>query len=122
MIAEQKVRYVLDIHGMSAHHGVDICVSTGGTATDTLTDVLCGFFADAGLSYSINEPFLPVVQVQFGLTHPRQAPGHFNWSLHLIAATLTVTQGQPERCYTRSTGLLHACILRRVPEQVIYAQ
>ena len=57
MIAEQKVRYVLDIHGMSAHHGVDICVGTGGTATDTLTDVLCGFFADAGLSYSINEPF-----------------------------------------------------------------
>jgi hypothetical protein len=57
MIAEQKVRYVLDLHGMSSRYGVDICVGNGGTATDALTDVLCGFFTDAGLSYSINEPY-----------------------------------------------------------------
>lgn len=57
MIAGREVNYVLDLHGMSAHHGVDVCAGNGGTAPDMLTEDLCGFLTDAGLSYSINKPF-----------------------------------------------------------------
>jgi len=57
MIIELEVNYVLDIHGMDARHGVDICVGNGGTAPDTLTNDLYRLLAGVGLSCSINKPF-----------------------------------------------------------------
>jgi hypothetical protein len=57
LIDTGSVRSVLDIHGMSAGHGMDVCVGNGGVVPDRSTGELGRLLDEAGLTWALNVPF-----------------------------------------------------------------
>ena len=51
------VHTVVDLHGMAAHHGLDVCIGIGDDTPDEPIERLCGLLDEAGLSWDVNEPF-----------------------------------------------------------------
>ena len=56
-IKSGAVHTVVDLHGMAAHHGLDVCIGIGNDAPDELIERLCGLLDEVGLSWGMNEPF-----------------------------------------------------------------
>lgn len=57
-LIEQGVAHtVVDLHGMAAHHRLDVCIGIGNDTPDESIEHLYKLLDAAGLSWGINEPF-----------------------------------------------------------------
>lgn len=57
LIKAGTVHTVLDLHGMSRQHGLDVCIGVGNDTTNSAATTLTGLFRDAGLSIGLNKPY-----------------------------------------------------------------
>jgi hypothetical protein len=57
LIESGSVHTVVDLHGMAAHHGLDVCIGIGDDTHDETIALLCRLLDTAGLSWGVNEPF-----------------------------------------------------------------
>ena len=57
LIESGSVHTVVDLHGMAAHHELDICIGIGDDMPGETVERLCGLLDTAGLSWAVNKPF-----------------------------------------------------------------
>lgn len=57
LIESGSVHTVVDLHGMAAHHELDICIGIGDDMPGETVERLCRLLDAAGLSWAVNKPF-----------------------------------------------------------------
>jgi len=57
LIESGSIHTVVDLHGMAAHHELDVCIGIGDDMPGETVEHLCRLFDTAGLSWAVNKPF-----------------------------------------------------------------
>ena len=57
LIEQGAVHTVVDLHGMAAHHELDVCIGIGDDMPGETVERLCRLLDTAELSWAVNKPF-----------------------------------------------------------------